>query len=171
MNKAIKISVFAILLCVAGALVYFASLPKGNTVESREELLNDAIRGESKWKIVKEINIDEYIISCGYSENDKSTIAVFVPTNNGKYKFLTSTNRHNKEIIIGGVSINNDWYDLIWFNGAQTEYAEVTYTINNEKEKTMKFDTRNMDLIYIKNNEQSYKIDVYYYDNEGNIYE
>ena len=84
---------------------------------------------------------------------------------------MTSTNRHNKEIIIGGVSINNDWYDLIWFNGAQTEYAEVTYTINNEKEKTMKFDTRDMDLIYIKNNEQSYKMDVYYYDNEGNIYE
>ena len=35
----------------------------------------------------------------------------------------------------------------------------------------MKFDTRDMDLIYIKNNEQSYKMDVYYYDNEGNIYE
>ena len=171
MNKRFKLFALAILLCVAGVLIYFVSLPKGNTVESREDLLNDAIRGESAWKIVKEINIEDHIISCGYSENDKATIAVFIPTTNGRYKFLTSTNRHNKEIIIGGVNINNDWYDLIWFNGAQTEYAEVTYTINNETKKTTKYDTRNMDLISIKNNEQSYKLDFYYYDNAGNRYE
>ena len=171
MNKVIKFLVLVILICVAGILVYFVSLPKGNTVESREDLLDDAIRGESEWTIVKEIKIDDYIISCGYSENNKATITVFVPTTNGRYKFLTSTSRHNKEIIIGGVNINNDWYDLIWFNGAQTEYAEVTYTYNNEEEKTIKYDTRNMDLISIKNNEQSYKLDVCYYDNEGNRYE
>lgn len=171
MNKVIKFLVLVILICVTGILVYFVSLPKGNTVESREDLLDDAIRGESEWEIVKEIKIDDYIISCGYSENNKATIAVFVPTTNGRYKFLTSTNRHNKEIIIGGVNINNDWYDLIWFNGAQTEYAEVIYTINNEEEKTIKYDTRNMDLISIKNNEQSYKLDVCYYDKEGNRYE
>ena len=171
MNKVIKFLVLVILICVTGILVYFVSLPKGNTVESREDLLDDAIRGESEWEIVKEIKIDDYIISCGYSENNKATIAVFVPTTNGRYKFLTSTNRHNKEIIIGGVNINNDWYDLIWFNGAQTEYAEVSYTINNETKKTTKYDTRNMDLISIKNNAQSYKLDVYYYDNAGNRYE
>ena len=48
---------------------------------------------------------------------------------------------------------------------------EVIYTINNEEEKTIKYDTRNMDLISIKNNEQSYKLDVCYYDKEGNRYE
>ena len=46
----------------------------------------DAISGESKWTIMKETNIDDYIISCGYSENDKFVIAVFIATSNGKYK-------------------------------------------------------------------------------------
>lgn len=170
MSKKNKMILWAILLCVAGIFVYVVSIPKGNTVESRQELLNDAVSGESTWKIMQETNIENYIISCAYSENDKATIAVFCPTQNGGYKFVTSTNRNNKEVIVGGVNINEDWYDLIWFNGVQTEYAEVTYTIDNE-EKTIKYDTSNMNLISVKNNEQSYKLDVYYYDSEGNKYE
>ena len=79
--------------------------------------------------------------------------------------------KNNKEIIISGVSINENWYDLIWYNGAETEYAEVTYTVNDVKENKLKFDTSNMDLISIKNNEKSYQLDVSYYDNEGNRYE
>ena len=34
MNKRFKLFALAILLCVAGVLIYFVSLPKGNTVES-----------------------------------------------------------------------------------------------------------------------------------------
>ena len=169
--KKYKVILLLLLICIGGTLIYYVSLPKGNTIESRELLLNDAISGESKWTIMKETNIDDYIISCGYSENDKSVIAVFIPTSNGKYKFMTSTSRYNKEIIISGVNINENWYDLIWYNGAQTEYAEVTYTVNDVKENTLKFDTSNMDLISIKNNEKSYQLDVSYYDNEGNRYE
>lgn len=171
MKKKYKLFILIMLLGIIGAVAYFISLPRGNTLESREVLLDNAIRGESKWNIVKEVNVEDYIISCGYSENDKSTIAVFAPTSNGKYKCLTTTRRHNKEIIVTGVNINNNWYDLIWFNGAQTEYAEVTYTVNNEKEKPLKYDTSEMDLICIKNNKNSYQLEVYYYDSEGNRYE
>ena len=71
-----------------------------------------------------------------------------------------------KHIIISGTIINGEWYDLFWFNGAQTEYAEIIYTINGVKKETLKYDTTNMDIICIKNQAKDYSIEVCYYDNE-----
>ena len=171
LNKKRLLYVLIPLICIIGALLHFSNtLPKGNTVESREELLNNAIPKGDSWTVSKEIEIDKYIISCAYSANGKSTIAVFEPISNGKYKFLTSTNRQNEDIIIGGAIINGEWYDLIWFNGAQTEYAEIIYTVNGVRKEPLKYDTTNMDLIYIKNPEKEYSMSVYYYDNKGNRY-
>lgn len=171
MNKKPLLYILIPLVCIIGALLLSDILPKGNTVESREELLNNAIPKGNNWTISKEIEIDNYIISCAYSANGKSTIAVFAPTSNGRYKLSTSTNRENEDIIIGGTIINGEWYDLIWFNGAQTEYAEIIYTINGVRKEPLKYDTTNMDLIYIKNPEKEYSIGVCYYDSKGNRYE
>ena len=102
---------------------------------------------------------------------NKSTLAIFEPTGNGDYKFSTSTNRNSDEIIVGGVAINGEWYDLIWFNGAKTEYAEITYTINGQVQDTLRYNTDDMDIISIKNPEKEYSIHVAYYDNDGNKYE
>lgn len=160
------------LVCIIGVFVYFSNiLPKGDTVDSREALLDNAIPRGNNWTISKEIEIDNYIISCAYSTNGKSTIAVFEPASNGKYRFLTSTNRENDNIIIGSAIISGEWYDLFWFNGAQTEYAEIIYTVNGVAKEVLKYDTTNMDLIYIKNSEKDYSIDVCYYDSNGNRYE
>lgn len=161
-----------LLVCLIGTFVYFSNIsPKGNTVESREALLDEAISRGNNWTILKELEIDDYIISCAYSANGKSTIVVFEPTSNGRYKFSTSTNRDNEDIIIGGTVINGEWYDLLWFNGAKTEYAEIIYTVNGIRKEPLKYDTTNIDLICIKNPEKSYSIDVCYYDSDGNIYE
>lgn len=170
MNKKRLLYVLILLVCTTGALLLSGTLMKENTIESREELLENAIPGGDDWTIAKEIEIDSYIISCAYSVNGKSTVAVFEPTSNGRYKFSTSVNGENKDIIIGGAIINNEWYDLIWFNGAQTEYAEIIYTINGVRKEPLKYDTTNMDFIYIKNPEKEYSIDVYYYDGKGNRY-
>ncbi len=67
--------------------------------------------------------------------------------------------------------VNGDWYDLIWFNGAETEYAEITYTINGKENKVLRYDTTDMDIIYNKNPEKEYSMKIYYYDSEGNWYE
>lgn len=172
MNKKHLLYLLIPLVCIIGALLYFSNIsPKGDTVKSREELLDNAVSKGDSWTISKEYEIDEYIISCAYSANGKSIIAVFEPTSNGKYKFSSSTNRENEDIIIGGAIINGEWYDLIWFNGAQTEYAEVIYTVNGLRKEPLKYDTSNKDLIYIKNPEKEYSMSVYYYDNEGNRYE
>lgn len=171
MNRKRLLYVLIPLVCMIGALLLSNIFPKGNTVESREELLDNAIPEGGSWTILKEIKIDNYIISCAYSTNEKSTIAVFEPISNGKYKFSTSTNRETGDIIIGGAIINGEWYDLIWFNGTQTEYAEIIYTINGVRKEPLKYDTTNMDLICIKNAEKEYFIDAYYYDSKGNRYE
>ena len=92
-------------VCLISAFVYISNLlPKGDTIEGREVLLDNAISRGRDWSITKEIEIDDYIISCAYSANGKSTIAVFEPVSNGKYKFSTSTNGDNTDIIIGGTT-------------------------------------------------------------------
>jgi len=172
MKKKYVLYVLIPLICIIGAFLYVSNLsPKGDTIESREALLNNAISGSKDWTIIKENKIDDYIISCAYSASGQSTIAVFEPMSNGKYKFSTANNRDNTDIIIGGAIINGEWYDLIWFNGAQTEYAEILYTVNGAPKEPLKYDTANMDLIYIKNLEKEYSIDVCYYDSDGNRYE
>lgn len=159
-------------ICISAAFIYYVhSLPSGNTIESREELLGNAVSKGKGWSIAKEIKIDDYIVSAAYSIDNKATIAIFKPTSNGNYKFSTSINRSNDDIIIGGAAINGQWYDLIWYNGAQTEYAEVTYSINGKEDKILKYDTTDMDIIYIRNNEKEYNLSVCYYDGEGNKYE
>ena len=44
--KKYKVILLLLLICSCGTLIYYVSLPKGNTIESRELLLNDAISGE-----------------------------------------------------------------------------------------------------------------------------
>lgn len=157
------------IICV-GAYLSNSAL-NGDTLESREALLNHAIAKGNEWTIAKEIEIDGYIISGAYSANGKSTIAVFEPTSNKKYKFSSSTTRDSEEIILGRAFINGEWYDLFWFNGAQTEYAEIIYTVNGEKSEVSKYDTIDMNLIYAKSPEKDYSIEVCYYDSDGNRYE
>lgn len=153
------------------SLSFFSLTPKGDTITSRESILNTAISKGNEWTIAKELELGGYIVSGAYSTDNKSTLAIFEPTGNGDYKFSTSTNRNSDEIIVGGVAINGEWYDLIWFNGAKTEYAEITYTINGQVQDTLRYNTDDMDIISIKNPEKEYSIHVAYYDNDGNKYE
>lgn len=97
----------ATVICVAAAFLYFFSLtPKGDTITSRESILNTAISKGNEWTIAKELELGGYIVSGAYSTDNKSTLAIFEPTGNGDYKFSTSTNRNSDEIIVGGVAIN-----------------------------------------------------------------
>lgn len=172
MKKKLLLIILVIIVCVAFASIYFSrSTPKGDTIESRERMLNTAISKGKNWTISKELELDGYIISAAYSIDHKSTLAVFKPAGNGKYKFSTSTNRDNKEIVIGGATINEKWYDFIWFHGAKTEYAEVTYTINGQTQEPLIYNTDHMDIIYHENPEKEYSIHVVYYDHNGNKYE
>lgn len=172
MKKKLLLCGIAVVICVCAAFIYYVqSVPSGNTLESREELLNSAISKGKGWSIAKEIKIDDCIVSAAYSTDNKATVAIFRSTSNGNYKFSTSINRNNNDIIIGGTMVNGQWYDLIWYNGAPTEYAEITYSISGKEDEILKYDTSDGDIIYIRNNEKEYNLSVCYYDSEGNKYE
>lgn len=161
------VAVLTMVLVFAGC-----STENGATVESREKQMDSAIEKSTgtHWTITKEIEVEDYIISGAVNTNGQATLAVFKPEDNGNYKFSTSTNRNQEEIITSGYQINETWYDFIWFGGAQTEYAEVTYLIN-EKSETQKYDTSEMEIISIPNQEKDYTILVRYFDSEGNQYQ
>lgn len=125
---------FAVILAFIvgfGAIQYF-NRPDGSTLESREELLQERSKGKL-WLISVEQKTDNYIISGIYSGYDESGLAVFEPKGIGKYKLQTRVFRDNDRIITTSSYIGGQWYDIVWFNGAKTEYAEITYTLDGVK--------------------------------------
>lgn len=143
----------------------------GSAVESREMLLNKASTNSRNWTIVAEQKIEDYMISGACSTDNKAAIAVFEPAGTQKYRLLTSTSRNNEEIIVETSLINGEQYNLIWFHGAQTEYAEVTCTINGQEQPPIRYDTTQMGVICQKAPAKEYTIQVCYYDRDGNKYE
>ena len=72
MKKKLLLCGIAVVICVCAAFIYYVqSVPSGNTLESREELLNNSISKGEGWSIVKEIKIDDCIISAAYSTDNK----------------------------------------------------------------------------------------------------
>lgn len=172
MKKNKKVFIAIILLCFVGILIYSinSQAPRGDTVESQEKILNRALQGGKNWTIYNAAYIDNYQISGAYSTNGKSAIVVFEKMDNGNSKLVLSTTENNDSIIVSGMIINQEWYDLIWFNGAQTEYAEITYTIPGEEKKTIRFDTSQMGVIYTPAVAETYSWNVIYHDEYGNTY-
>lgn len=172
MQKKTFLIAFAVIICVAAAgLCFFHASPKGETIESRERMLNAEISKGNGWRIAKELELDGYIISGAYSTDHHSALAVFEPTGKGSYQFCTSTNRNSREIILSGAEINGKWYDFVWFNGAPTAYAEITYTVNGQVRDTLRYNTDEMEVICCENPGKDYSIQVVYYDRDGNTYE
>ena len=169
MKKRILIGIIIIAVLIAAFLGYqYFTAPKGDTLESREELLQEAKAGA--WHIQTETELAGYIVSGAYSDKEVA-IAVFAPEGEGKYRLQTTTVREPEEIIISGSMIDDKWYDLIWFNGTQSEYAEVVYTTGGEEQEPLRFDTKEMNIIFSEAPSNDYNIDVVYYDSEGNKYE
>ena len=164
--------VFGILIILF--LAYFSwnyfNKPDGSSIQSREELLENIPKG-TEWKIVKETELKNYIISCMYSSDGKSGIAVFEPLGNEKYKMSSREWRESDEIIISGYIIDGTWYDLVWFNGAQTKYAEIIYTIDDVEQEPILHDTNEMDIFINEAPSNDYSIRVIYYDEDGNKYQ
>lgn len=163
--------VFVAIVAVITGLYYFDLSPQGTTTESREKILNASISTGTSWAITAETEIEGYIICAADSADDKVSLAVFKPDENGGYTFQSSTNRNSDEIIISSVVINQEVYDLIWFNGAQTEYAELLYTVGNQPQEPQKFSTNDMSIICVRSPAKEYTISVSYYDHNGNKYE
>ena len=168
----VALAVIALLVC--GVLLYQNHKKySGSTLESRELLLDKALSKNNRthWHIATETQIGDRLVSGAYSTDGKATLAVFKPAGNNNFKFMQSTNSQNDKVIFATINVEESSYDLFWFNGAQTEYAEITYTINGQPQEPKQYDTTQMNIITIENNEKEYSVHAVYYDSEGNKYE
>ena len=156
-------AVFCLLLCGCAA-------GDGNTVESREDLIEQGLSKGDGWNIVCELTLDDAIVSGANSADGKAALVLFEP-NRGGYSIKSWTIRESDEIIIGGMTVNGDWYDLVWFSGAQTEYAELSYTVDGQTAQPERYETANMEIISRRNSEKEYVLHVEYFDGEGNKFE
>ena len=86
MKKKFLLLILIIMVCIIAYFIW--SQPLGNTIESREQILNNEISKGDNWKISKEVEIEGYIISGAYSADNKSTLAIFKPVSNNKYKLV-----------------------------------------------------------------------------------
>ena len=173
MKKRLLITGVILIVTIIAVAVFYnlASPTKGTTIESREELINTAISTGTNWSIITETETEGYIISAACSTDAKVSLVIFKPDGNGGYDFQSSTNRNADEIIMSSVVINQNSYDLVWFNGSQTEYAELIYVIGNQAQEALKFNTSDMNIICVKSPAKEYTMMVSYYNHDGNKYE
>ena len=107
--------IFIVIAAIMAVFYNFTLSPQGTTTESREEILNTTISTGTNWTIATETEIEGHIISAAYSTDNKVSLAIFKPAENGGYEFQTSTNRNADEIIISNVVFNQNTYYLVWF--------------------------------------------------------
>ncbi len=162
------IALSILMITTVGTLIY--NKPDGSTTDSREQLLENLPRGID-WKISTETELSGHIISGIYSRDNKSGIAVFMPNGEEKYRLLARQWRDSDDIIISNFYIEDVWYDVVWFNGAKTDYAEITYTFNGNTMEPVIHNSENMELFINPAPSNDYSLNVVYYDSEGNRYE
>lgn len=170
-NKILKVYVIALAIALITVIgMSFVPRPDGITVESREEMLEDLPRGLG-WKISTETRVGNNIISGIYSRDNKSGIAVFVPNGDKRYRLLARQWCDSDDIIISNFVIDNEWYDIVWFNGAKTDYAEITYTYDGKMQEPIIHNSKDMEIFVNPAPSNDYSLKVVYYDEYGNTYE
>lgn len=140
--------------------------PRGDTRQSREQILEASLAKGTDWRIVTESQVAGYIVSGGVSSDGMATIAVFAPEGAGKYRFYTATNRSRNHPMLAGATIDGSRYDLCWFSDVPTEYALLTYTANGET-KTLQFDTGDGDIVANPAPQGDYTLQARYVDGDG----
>ena len=86
-------------LIVCICIFVYHSFASGTTLQSREQLLENAIANGNHWRILKETKIEDALISAAYSTDDQIALVVFVPTFFGGYQVETTTRCHADDII------------------------------------------------------------------------
>lgn len=175
-RKTAGIAVLLALVVLIAGIVWGAAARKNRcaTVEDREKMLAEEISQPAghSWTIVTESEVDGYLVSGAHDRQGCAAIAVFEPSKWGGYDFCGVRRGSSEQVITDTILLNGERYHLIWFTGAQTEYAEVTYAIGAQKPQTMRFDTSDGGVICMQiKADDHYNMKVAYYDSEGNRYE
>ena len=167
--KKVIIAIMILIASVGIEAVKYYNQPDGSTLQSREEIVAEFPKGKD-WKILVEQEFSGFIISGIYSRDGMSGIAVFEPVGNGKYKLYSREWRDQDDIVVTGITIDHMWHDIVWFNGAKTDYAEITYTFNGKTGETIRYKLKGMEIFINPVPAKDHRLNVVYCDPEGNQY-
>ena len=171
MKKQRIVSVMTLILCTAMLFLLSAcSAPKGDTIESREALLNESIKEGKEWTIEKEITINNNIISAARGADDMTTLAIFRPTFEGGYAFSRSVILPSYLIMIISAEIGQENYDLFWVSDPKAVSLEISYIVDGEALEPLTYDVSNGEIIALQQEGKDVSITACYYDSEGNRY-
>ena len=142
--------------------------PDGATVESREALLAAALPAGHGWNLASELELEGYLIGGAVDESGQSALAVFEQEGEG-YAFRQAAS-FGGDVARDTVRIGETWYNIAWFGGAATEYAEITYTVDGVTLEPCRYETEDMPVLCHPAPADRYGISVVYYDRAGNRY-
>lgn len=166
-HSALVLGVLVLLVAVY-ALHSRSASRDGSSVESRQQLLDEAILPESQWTIAKEtIPSGNVLISGAYSTDGRSALAVFLPHGDSGYQLSNAASCDSRDMVENTVIIDGKLYNLVWFNGAESAYAELTYTVDGREQPPIQYDTRDMGLICQEAPAQDCALQVVYFDSDG----
>ncbi|MFI3166652.1 MAG: hypothetical protein R3Y32_00895 [Bacillota bacterium] len=159
----------AIILC---SVVFFFVIMSQNkndcdTLENRELRLREISNLGELTTISEEIIIDEYIVSGYTTKNNRYGLAIFEPNGDGKYQFQSNTTRENDSLVLEIAIINGVDYNIFWANKPDLDYAEITYTVENKIDETIKIDAQDNQIIYIKSPDKDYNVEYIFVDKNG----
>lgn len=160
--------IIVLLISLVGAIYLFT--PKGNTLESREKILQNSKTSKYVWEIDKEIKLYDYIISSVYGTT-KDGLAVFKSTGNGKYKLQSVGYNEKGKVVIEQIIHQEKVFYIAWCNQSNLDYAEVVYTIDNEELEPRIFDVKENSFISFQSPSDDFSMRITYYDKDGNHYD
>ena len=169
-KRAIILIVVAIVVCCSALVIGLLSDDEdGVTVASREAILQDLPKGID-WQIASEILIDDYLLSSIYSPT-KDGVAIFAPQKKGGYEYQSIHYANKGDIVIAHVITNQSYYDIFYLDQADLSYAEVIYTVDGQQLAPVQLDLVDAKICYHQAPSDDYRLDVRYYDRNGNIYQ
>lgn len=158
----------ALAIAAGGLWALQANQPGNTTIEEREARLEEALPSGRGWNLVSEREIGGYLIGGAVDSGGQSALAVFAPEGEG-YAFQRAVSC-GAGVARDTVRIDGTWYDLAWFAGRPTAWAEFTYTVNGEALEPCRWDTSEMPVLCRQAPADQYGISVVYYDRAGNRY-
>lgn len=163
-----KIFLLGVALVVILFGLIFCNIADCSTISHREQYLNQ-LADINDVHIVSEIMIDNYIISGYVSSNRSYGIAIFEPMYRGKYKFQSNVNCSENEVLFSTVIINDVFWDLIWINKLDLDFARIVY-YTDAGIKVYKLDASNNKILHVQSPAKNYDVLVNLVDNNGYCY-
>ena len=171
--KRVLLFVIGIVAILAMALVAIEiSKPNGTSISEREKLLreNSACK---RMNIATELQLDNYIL-CGIYDENKAGIAIFELSGKG-YKLKRIELRGKSRVISSTEYLNGEWYQLTWFNGADTKTVKIIIINidNNDIIMEQSYDVSDGNIVAFKepNGLKNFSLSIVYYDADGKSYE